>query len=153
VRSTRLARNLVHNNSCSGNEQVRAFKKIIEESVYPEHPEYSSVAGMAIAVRIFDAYKKSGGNQEGLIDLMLFFVECGSQFTIDYGDIDEDFYTVLEDVFEEVLVLIKKSNIEIFERYRERLYCIAEETREIGWGYGDQIRDLLIMNFPDFFKK
>lgn len=151
--ATKLSKNLVYNNEHSGSEQVKEFKSIIRESVYPENPEYFSSGGMAIAVRTFKAYEKSGGNKEGLIDLMLFFVECGSQFTGDYGSIDEDFYTILEDVFEEVLGLIKESGPMVLASYESRLRAIEKEMRDTDWGYGDQIQDLLDMNFPGFLQK
>lgn len=150
--NTKMSKSLVLKNNRSGSEQVKSFKAIIQESIYPDNPEYFSSGGMAIAVRTFDAYKKSNPNQDGLIDLMLFFVECGSQFTLDYGDMDEDFYTALEDVFEEILQLIKGSDATVLERYRTRLYAIEEEARDTGWGYGDQIQDLLDMHFPGFLK-
>lgn len=145
-------KNLVYGNARSGNKQVQAFKEIIQESVYPKYPENFSSSGMAIAVRTFEAYKRSCCDQEGLIDLMLFFVECGTQFTLDYGDIDEDFYNLLEDVFEDTLILIKNSDTTILERYQGRIYSITQETGDIGWGYTDQIQDLLDLHFPNFLK-
>lgn len=145
-------KNLIYNNAHSGSEKVRAFKAIIQESVYPQRAEHFSSGSMAIAVRTFEAYKKSCNDSEGLIDLMLFFVECGSQFTLDYGDIDEDFYAVLEDVFDEALGLMKNSNSTIVERYRERINSIIEDTRDIGWGYNDQLQYVLDKHFPEFLE-
>lgn len=153
MNSAKLVKHLVYNNARSGNEQVKSFKAIIQESVYPKNPEYFSSGGMAIAVRTFKAYERSGGDKEGLIDLMLFFVECGSQFTLDYGDMDEDFYVAIEDVFEEVLEMIKESEPEVFALFEPRLRAIEEEVRRLGWGYGEQVQDLLKMSFPNFFEK
>ena len=64
--ATKIVKNLVYNNKLSGSEQVKSFKSIIRESVYPEYPEHFSPGGMAIAIRTFKAYEKSCGDQEEL---------------------------------------------------------------------------------------
>ncbi len=37
-------------------------------------------------------------------DLALYFAECATDFTLGYGDIDEDFYEVLGDAYHEAIV-------------------------------------------------
>ena len=141
-------KNLVRSNGLSGTPKVQAFKAIIEEAFFNDN--HFSAGSMACAMRTFDALKKSDGTTKELIDLMLFYIECGSQFTIDYEDIDEDFYTNLEDTFEEVLGLIKE-NDSFLDVYKERLNAISQETHCVGWGYPDQIGELLADAFPDTF--
>lgn len=46
------------------------------------------------------AYKKTINDTEGLLELMVFYVECGNKFTVDYGDIDEQCYYSIETMFE-----------------------------------------------------
>ena len=143
--------NLVYHNAPSGTPKTVAFKKIILEGLYPEDPIHWSGASMALTMRTFEALKKSDGSANELIDLMLFYVECGTQFTSDYGDIDEDFYEQLETVFEDTLKLIKTVDPQL-TIYKQRLEAIKATAHEVGWGYGDQIDDLLDMAFPGMFK-
>jgi hypothetical protein len=146
----RPSNNLVYTNQHTGTDKVRAFKDIIQRGMYPEDPCHFSPAAMAMGERTFNAIKKSAGTNSELADLMIFYVECGSQFTLDYGDMDEDFYCALEDIFEEILNLIKEdAGHNLLDIYKDRLLKIAQVTDGMGWGYGDQIQDLLSEAFPD----
>lgn len=144
--------NLVHKNANTGSTQIQAFKDIIRHAIYPKDLARFSPGSMALAERTFNACQKNNCSREELIDLMLFYVECGSQLTIDYGDMDEDFYVALETIFEEVLKLIKEAGHSALSMYGNRLRAIARETAELGWGYGDQISDLIDLEFPGFSK-
>ncbi len=73
--------NLVYNNISLGTDKVKSFKLIIQEACYPEEPIHFSAGSMACAMRTFEALKKNEGTQQELVDLMLFYVECGTQFT------------------------------------------------------------------------
>ena len=148
VQPARRVRPLIDVNLNTGSEQVQAFKAILKETLYEDFSEGS----MAIGMRTIEAHKKSNADKVELIDLMLFFVECGSQFTLDFGDIDEDFYMTLETVFEDTLILIKNDSAVIFELYKDRLLMIEQKNRNMSWGYGDQIQDLLDENFPGFLE-
>lgn len=145
-----MTSNLVHNNNRSGNKQIVAFKELIQEALYPEEPMHYSYGSMAIAQRIFRTYETSGGDNTGLIDLKLFFVECGTQFTLDCGDIDEDFYTALEDAFQDALKVIKKTGT--LNVFKDRLRMIIQESQDTGYGYGDQLQDLMEMELSDFLE-
>ena len=59
-------------------------------------------------------------------------MERGSQFTLDYGDIDEDFYIILEDVFEDILMRIRNLIHVVFALYEQRLHAI--EKAVVVWG-------------------
>lgn len=144
--------NLVHENATSGNTNVRRLKKMIKGFLYPKNPEHFSSGAMMLAARSFADYAKTGCTTEEEIDLMLFYVECGTQFTCDYGDIDEDFYLALETVFEDALKLIKKAGATVVALYAARLHAIVSVTSDMGWGYGDQIKELIDAEFPDFYQ-
>lgn len=146
-----LLYNLVNNNFDSSDEIIKSFKTIIKGALYPKNPTYYSVGSMVIAKKALKTYIKSNGSINGLIDLMLFYVECGTQFTLDYGDIDEGYYETLENTFEELLQLLKENSISI-DSYKNRFYSILYESRDIGWGYADQLQDLIDMYFPHFLK-
>ena len=48
-------------------------------------------------------YRKATGNLEGTIDLLLTYVENGTQFTREFGDINEPFYNSLDSALEELV--------------------------------------------------
>lgn len=41
-------------------------------------------------------------------DLALYFAECATDFTMGYGDIDEDFYDALGDAYHDAVVIASK---------------------------------------------
>jgi hypothetical protein len=82
-------------------------------------------------------FAKVQANVTHLIDLELFYVEEGVRFTNAFGDIDEPFYASMESMFERVLKRIKEHGME--KMFVDRAKKIANDTREIGWGFGDQI--------------
>lgn len=87
-------------------------------------------------------YKKITDNPLWTTDLMLYYVERGTDFTNDYGDIDEPFYNSLCSVFGNVVENINKSaNAEIYLHLKTRLQKLVSETQHIGWGYGIYVSD------------
>jgi hypothetical protein len=45
--------------------------------------------------KAINEYSKAVGDAKGEAELMTYFVECGNQFTVEFGDIDEGFYDAL----------------------------------------------------------
>jgi hypothetical protein len=123
-----------------GSDQLRSYKKIIKKAAYPP---FNHSLDLEIASDAIDSYVKSGGLLENTIELMVFFVECGTHFSADFGgDIGEDFYAMLEDKFEEVLKKLKTTNNEtLLSKFTPRIKSIMKVAHESGWGYGDQLED------------
>jgi hypothetical protein len=86
-------------------------------------------------------YRKATGNLEGTIDLMLTYVENGTEFTRQFGDINESFYNSLESVLNELAQLLIKEGGELYPKFRERVQRLESSARGIGWGYGDTVAD------------
>ncbi len=80
----------------------------------------------------------------GTLDLMLTYVEQGTSFTLDYGDIDEAFYGSLESVLSEAVELLKKQETsDLYLRFRKRFLSLKRRASPIGWGYGDDVDELV----------
>ena len=73
---------------------------------------------------------------------MIYFVECGNQFTLDYGDIDEVFYDTLIEMYEKAVGRVRKMLKNKQRPFRNRLERIMKSTHGIGWGYHDDLGDL-----------
>jgi len=91
---------------------------------------------------IFDFQKKCS-DQEAVIELMLCFVEAGTELTADFGDMFEDYYTVLGEVLENLVSILKAPGGKRFynDHRRGRFLELAEMGSGIGWGYGDFVGD------------
>ena len=84
-------------------------------------------------------FAKATGNDESTLDLMIYFVECGNQFTLDYGDINEIFYDTLIAMYEKAIEYVLKMPQRKQLPFRERLEKIMESAEGIGWGYHDDL--------------
>ncbi|MGD0253512.1 MAG: hypothetical protein ABSC01_12550 [Verrucomicrobiota bacterium] len=96
---------------------------------------------LAEARKAIRDYRKTTGNLTGTIDLMLTYVENGTEFTHEFGDINESFYNSLESVLNEMAQLLMREGSEFYPRFRERVQRLATLVDGIGWGYGDAVRD------------
>jgi hypothetical protein len=74
---------------------------------------------------------------------MVHYLEQGTDFTADYGDIDEPFYTSLESMLDRILELLLDQNEEVLDRYVTRLEAVVIRASDIGWGYHENISERL----------
>jgi hypothetical protein len=86
-------------------------------------------------------YRKATGNLEGTIDLLLTYVENGTQFTREFGDINEPFYNSLDSALEELADLLLQAGAGLYPRFRDRVLRVEQMADHIGWGYCDSVRD------------
>lgn len=129
-------------------DPLAPFKKSIEESMYPDiysdKPIQISRAQGAIR-----RYCKAVGDISGEAELKIFFVECGTRFTVEYGDMDEGFYNALNLMYKEAINKILSLPVEQRDDFRERLEEIMKSSRNIGWGYYDELREDYYEAFPE----
>ncbi len=124
---------------------LNEYKAKIEKQYFPKRG-YGSPKASEVRKLISD-FKKIAAFEYDVVDLMIFRVEQSVKFTNAYGDIDEQFYTSAENVFEDALKLAQKtaSLVHIKERARQ----IAKDTQNIGWGFGDALFSM----FADYFEE
>jgi hypothetical protein len=96
---------------------------------------------LAEARKAIRDYRRATGDLEGTIDLMLTYVETGTQFTREFGDINEAYYNSLESVLHEMTQLLRKEDPALYPQFRERIQRLDTHADHIGWGYRDYLRD------------
>lgn len=92
-------------------------------------------------------YKKLKPSADKLADLMLCYVENACQFTFDYGDMWEQYYTSVENNFEKTMAFIAKNNL--LEHFKPRLRQCMAWASPCGWGFADTIADIYYEHFPE----
>jgi len=114
-------------------------KQKIRDEFFPDkgHGKLRLVA----AKKTITKFKKLTNNQLKTVDLMLYYVESGTEFTLVYGDIDGKFYDSMESMYAKVIFECEESQA-LFDEFHSRLYSIVEKTEGIGWGYHDGLCDL-----------
>ncbi|HEV2438179.1 MAG TPA: hypothetical protein VG077_19475 [Verrucomicrobiae bacterium] len=118
---------------------LEKYRRKIVEQFFP--PRDDGKLKLGEARKAIRDYRKATGNLEGTIDLMLTYVENGTEFTQEFGDINESFYNSLESVLNEMAQLLMAEGREFYPKFRERAQRLATRADGIGWGYGDALRD------------
>ena len=95
---------------------------------------------LSLSRKAINEFKKFDAAPEKSGDLLLYYVECGAEFINKFGFINESFYSSARNTFEMSLKLLKKADV-LF-KYQDRVNNLVEETRDSGYGFGDEIKYL-----------
>ena len=71
-------------------------------------------------------------------DLALYFAECATDFTMSYGDINDEFYDALGDAYHDAVTIVREHE-ELYKLWKDRLEYIYHEFSGFGWGMDDYI--------------
>jgi hypothetical protein len=127
----------------TGKDQLLApYKKRIREAISPEEPWHEDVR-LSDASRAISDYKKAKGDVRNLLTLMVYYVQCGNDFTLEFGDINEAFYDSLCSMVDQIKKrLIAEEDAEIAAEF---LPMLEQEFKRIdgqmGWGYPDEVEE------------
>lgn len=118
---------------------LETYRRKIVEQFFPVHG--FGKLKLTEARKAIRDYRNATGNLPGTIDLMLTYVESGTEFTLQLGDISEPFYNSLESVLNEMAQLLLRQGADHYPRFRDRVQRLTTHANQIGWGYGDALRD------------
>lgn len=141
-------RNFLHARFSLGADPLKPYKKIIDDALFPDVMKNKPVR-IADAKRAISDYTKAIGDQKGILELMLNFVEAGTAFTLDLGDMDESFYLALERMYKKAIKQLLTFDEYIIDAYYARFEKLVSSTKDIGWGYHDSLADIFYGAFPD----
>jgi Family of unknown function (DUF6155) len=124
---------------------IEKYKAVIKNEFLPMRGRPQ--ARISVARKAVSEYRKVARSKASLVDLMLYYVEVGVEFTNTYGDIDEAFYESMGNMYKWAVGLIVASELE--ELYERRCRKVVEETSGIGWGFHDWLGEIYEENFGD----
>ncbi|MCP4110662.1 MAG: hypothetical protein GY749_34920 [Desulfobacteraceae bacterium] len=132
----------------AGDDPLVSYKRIIQKAIHP-YLEDNEPLEMEIADDAIRQYCKATDNPIGEAELRIFYMESGNNFTLSYGDIDEDFYESLLEMYEYAIETVLKLSVQEQNTFRARLHKIMKSASGIGWGYYDGLCDLYYKAFPE----
>jgi hypothetical protein len=136
-------RRFLHARYARSDESLKSYKDIIRKAVCPTLDKGQDLKLSAGRKAISD-YRKAVGHPKDMLELMVYYVECGNEFTLTYGDIDEPFYNSLVSMFNDIVSRLMKAQDEyLLHLFLPRLQNVVRKANDIGWGYYDAIADLL----------
>jgi hypothetical protein len=125
----------------SGGEVLEKYRGKIVEQFFPARGFGKLKLGEARkAIR---DYRKATGNLPGTAELLMTYVENGTRFTREYGDIDERFYRSVESALEELAGLLRGEARELYPSLSGRLASVEQMSHSSGWGFHDFVADVV----------
>ena len=116
-------------------KSIEFYKKRISEA-------FKGEVKRSLARSAINDYRKVSGNEDGLIELLLFYVEKGTALSFEYGDMSGAFYASMENAYVDALVLIAKpENRQMIDSFRPRIEMVIKQSEVMGYGYHDTLVD------------
>ncbi|MBU3915996.1 hypothetical protein KKA14_10720 [bacterium] len=128
-------------------DPLSSYKQILQNSLNPDH-EDRDYLDFESANDALSRYSKAVDNPKGESELMVFYVECGNSYTLSHGDIDQNFYDSLLEVYGNATETVLELPANEQKEYRDRLFKIMHSASGIGRGYYDGLYDLFYGAFP-----
>jgi hypothetical protein len=141
-------RDFLHARFSIGDDPIGPYKKVIEECMFPDVMKNKPIL-ISTAKKAISEYSKAVGDAKGEAELTTYFVECGNQFTVEFGDMDEGFYDALLRMYARAIRKVLSLTNEQQHEFRERLRTIMATSDGIGWGYHDGLCEQYYQAFPE----
>jgi hypothetical protein len=125
----------------SGGKVLESYRSKIVEQFFPKRG--FGKLKLAEARKAIRDFRKATGNIPGTAELLMTYVENGVNFTCEYGDIDERFYSSVESALEELASLLRGPGSEVYPQFADRLAKVEDMTHGIGWGFHDFIAEVV----------
>ncbi|HMG09810.1 MAG TPA: DUF6155 family protein [Mucilaginibacter sp.] len=127
--------------------EIKMFDKYRDKVFVAFYPKRGFNYSLKEGKQAISEFKKLGPSSDLIADLMLFYVETGVQFTNDFGDINEAFYSSVESTYLAALKLMKKNNL--LDKFSERTRKVVNNTIETGWGFHDYLSEVYYQFYDD----
>ena len=134
-------KSFIHSRYSVCGQTLEPYKSIMSDSLYPDVNKNKPIR-LSVGKKAIADYFKATKDKVGQLELMVHYLETGNQFTVDFGDIDEQFYSSLESMFQRILTELKKQLADLQKKYFSRLEDVVSSARNIGWGYYDYISNI-----------
>lgn len=127
--------------------EIKMFDKYRDKVFVAFYPKRGFNYSLKEGKQAISEFKKLGTSSDLIANLMLFYVETGVQFTNDFGDINEAFYSSVESMYLAALKLMKRNNL--LDKFSERTRKVVNNTIETGWGFHDYLCDVYFQFYDD----
>jgi len=133
-------------NPTNEKELLEKCKKVIGKEFCVENPMRAGLK-FSVAKKAISELKGLKVSAEVLADAMLYLAECACQFTAEYGDMDEPYYTAAWNNYGAVLNFIAKNDT--LEIFKQRARKCVEWASHCGYGFADDIEEVYYEYYKD----
>jgi hypothetical protein len=121
---------------------LEKYRRLVADAVYPD-PFSRRQISVRDATKTITEYRRSTGDVVGTVDLMLTFLEAGTEQAADLGYGDEVYFGALERKLDAVAKSWQDLSPDIRNEAAKRLERIQRRAKKIGWGYCDYVDDVV----------
>ena len=135
-------RRFLHSRLTPGSRAIEEYRRLVADAIYPDPFSKRRVSVRDAAAAIVE-YRRSTGDASGIVDLMLTFVEAGTEQAADLGYGDEAYFGALQIRLDAVAKEFETLPEEVRANVRARLGRIQVRAHDVGWGFGDAVDELV----------
>lgn len=123
---------------------ARPYRERIHAAFYDKGGWPRSNPRLADARKGIRDYRKATADVAGTLELMIEYVETGTEFSLDFGAEDASLFNSLSLVLSDIEAACDgRQGLYLYGRFRERMLDLAGRAGRIGWGYGDHVREIV----------
>ena len=135
-------RRFLHSRLSPGSRAIEAYRRLVADAIYPDPFSTRRVSVRDAAAAIAE-YRRSTGDASGTVDLMLTFLEAGTEQAADLGYGDEAYFNALQIRLDAVAKAFDSLPVDVGASVRARLGRIQVRARAVGWGWSDAVDELV----------
>ena len=135
-------RRFLHSRLTPASRAIEEYRRLVADAIYPDPFSKRRVSVRDAAAAIVE-YRRATGDASGTVDLMLTFVEAGTEQAADLGYGDEAYFDALQIRLDAVAKEFDTLPAEMRANVRARLGRIQMRARDVGWGFGDAVDELV----------
>jgi hypothetical protein len=136
-----LNRRALHARFAPNSATVDQYRRLVRAAVFPD-PLSQRPIRLRAATAAIREYARATSDVAGTIDLMLEFVEAGTEQAADLGYGDDAYFTALEHKVNGILRLLNDVPESERRTLTQRISRLGAYGGAIGWGYGDFLADV-----------
>ncbi len=135
-------RNFIKASIFEGQVTTKTYKRIIADAIYLDTNDRNDEIEFSIARKAISDFKKANGNAKCVLDLMIYYIEVGTEqakgICIDYCE----YYNSLESMFNSIIKRLIGKDKKHADSFRPRLENIIKNSKNAGYGYEETIQEM-----------
>ncbi|MFA9558175.1 DUF6155 family protein [Evansella sp. AB-rgal1] len=123
-------------------------KRKIQDEFFPNRGE--GKLRLSVAKKAISDFKKLTNDSQRTVDLMLYYVELGTEFSHTYGYIDDSFYSSMVSMYEKVVDECIKDE-KHYHSLNQRMYNVLTMSQDDNYSYAIAIESLYL-SIEDYYE-
>ncbi|MEO8257260.1 MAG: hypothetical protein ABI868_07935 [Acidobacteriota bacterium] len=135
-------RRFLHSRLTPGSRAIEEYRRLIADAISPDPFSTRRVSIRDAAAAIVE-YRRSTDDVSGTVDLMLTFVESGTEQAADLGYGDEAYFNALQIRLDAVAKEFDTLPADVRATVRTRLGRIRARAQDVGWGFCESVDEVV----------